>query len=123
MSKPTPRPYCKEIVFSGARWDKGGHQCSRKAIKNDRCRFHQPEAIEARRQKLAAKWAAQRAENDYQWKKEAENHRRLALLPEVERVLEEATKRSDFEPRSKPSWYDAATALLAALKENHDSKT
>ena len=42
---------CKKIVYSGERWDIGGHQCGNKPFKDGLCKRHQPDAVETRRAK------------------------------------------------------------------------
>lgn len=41
----TKKPQCSKIVFSGQRWDMGGHRCGRNAMEgSDLCRQHYDQA-------------------------------------------------------------------------------
>ena len=82
MTKGTLEPHiCSKRVFSGERWDMGGHPCSRKAtVERDGkwwCTQHDPAREEARKQAaLTARQEADRRERERQ-------HRALELAAQL----------------------------------------
>ena len=80
--------YCKQRVFSGERGDFGGHTCTYRAVKNGLCNFHQPEKVQARRDKLEAKWKAERDASNKKYAKQERDRELLEMLPQVVARLE-----------------------------------
>lgn len=77
--------YCKKRVFTGARWDIGGHPCPRKAKPGSPfCAQHQPEAEEARREA-----SIQRYRNERQAEEQRHKDHDAAIRADERRRLRE----------------------------------
>ena len=115
--------YCKKTIFSGDRFDFGGRHCQRKAVKNGLCNFHQPENIQARSDKLDAKWKAERDASNAKYAKQERDRELLKMLPEVIETLKATTRHLaghhafDCFVGTDYKVYTALEKLLAKLEE------
>lgn len=66
---------CSKNIFSGARWDFGGHQCPNKAvIESDGkpyCKIHDPEYEKAKKKAQEKKWDIQMKIDDEKWRRKS----------------------------------------------------
>lgn len=98
---------CAKHVFSGSRWDFGGHRCSKKAVVQEDgkgwCKIHAPSYEKAKHERQASKWKEEAAAQSqrYRQEREREAHRdacERACLPfadperDVPRIVEAARK-------------------------------
>ena len=65
------KPNCSKRVYTGARWDWGGHMCSKPGTVqvNDKwyCSTHSPAAEEKRKAAQDERWAARRKQFDEEY--------------------------------------------------------
>ena len=83
---------CQYKVFSGARWDMGGHRCGKPVKGNDEggrpvCSIHLPSAIAKRKIKLAEKHAEESKQCNAKWALEREEKRRYGCHDDLVAAL------------------------------------
>jgi len=125
---------CSVRVYSGARWDFSGHQCSMAAkVERDGkwyCTKHDPVRIKAKREEECRKWDA-RIEHEAQIRaaeaaEAAEQKRRAALYPDLLEALEavkawaiEVEEGDQYKARIlKPQAWEKVRAAIAKATGN-----
>ena len=84
---------CSFRIFSGERWDFGGHGCSKPA-KHERdgrwfCGMHTPESIQKRREVQKAKVKANRTVQMEKYRRDDERNARAAEWPQLKQRIAE----------------------------------
>ena len=101
---------CSEHVFSGARYDFGGHSCTKPAkVTVDGkpyCAIHDPAAVAARRQEADRVWQAERVAERRKRDARDEQARRAEAYPELLATLKALVDWAAFES----SWARAGKA-------------
>ena len=87
------KPRCSKTVFTGERWDFGGHGCTRQGKVQVGakwfCKFHDPKEEEKRDKAKRERWDQESKARDAKWKAEADR--------EVKRDRCEADKAAQVE--------------------------
>jgi hypothetical protein len=110
---------CKKRIFTGARHDMRGHQCSRKAVADGYCHQHHPAVEAARALATHARWHAQYEAEKKAFERKQARTKATADVVEALRNLVRAVDSPDEDSLFEMAAARQALAAFDATQEGH----